>query len=174
MTADLAAITGIEVPTGLFIGGEWTTNGRTLSVTDPATEDSLVEITDGTPEDGLAAVAAAHKALPGWAATPPRERAECLRRAWALMIEQSEAIARLMVLENGKALRDARGEVVYAAEFFRWFAEEAVRIDGALSGPPVRITTPHIPLPAADALEDHVLPSVTRITQTVRESLEDA
>jgi succinate-semialdehyde dehydrogenase / glutarate-semialdehyde dehydrogenase len=136
VTADLAAITGIEVPTGLFIGGEWTTNGRTLGVTDPATEDTLVNIADGTPEDGLAAVAAAYEALPGWAATPPRERAECLRRAWALMIERSEAIARLMVLENGKALRDARGEVVYAAEFFRWFAEEAVRIDGSVTRAP--------------------------------------
>jgi len=136
VTADLAAITGIQVPTGLFIGGEWTTNGRTLPVTDPATEDTLVNIADGTPDDALAAVAAAHEALPGWAATPPRERAECLRRAWALMIERSEAIARLMVLENGKALRDARGEVVYAAEFFRWFAEEAVRIDGSVTRAP--------------------------------------
>jgi succinate-semialdehyde dehydrogenase / glutarate-semialdehyde dehydrogenase len=136
VTADLAAITGIEVPTGLFIGGEWTTNGRTLPVTDPATEDTLVEIADGTEQDALAAVAAAHEALPGWAATPPRERAECLRRAWALMIERSEAIARLMVLENGKALRDARGEVTYAAEFFRWFAEEAVRIDGSVTRAP--------------------------------------
>jgi succinate-semialdehyde dehydrogenase / glutarate-semialdehyde dehydrogenase len=121
VTADLAAITGIKVPTGLFIGGEWTTNGRTLAVTDPATED---------------AVAAAHEALPAWAATPPRERGECLRRAWTLMIERSEAIARLMVLENGKALRDARGEVAYAAEFFRWYAEEAVRIDGAVTTAP--------------------------------------
>ena len=136
MSADLASLTGIEVPTGLFIGGEWGTNGKTLPVTDPATEDTLVEITDGTPEDGLAAVAAAHAALPGWSATPPRERAECLRRAWALMIERSEAIARLMVLENGKALRDARGEVIYAAEFFRWFAEEAVRIDGMVTTAP--------------------------------------
>jgi succinate-semialdehyde dehydrogenase / glutarate-semialdehyde dehydrogenase len=136
VTADLAAITGIEVPTGLFIGGEWTTNGRTLPVTDPATEETLVEIADGTEQDALAAVAAAHEALPGWAATPPRERAECLRRAWALMIERSEAIARLMVLENGKALRDARGEVTYAAEFFRWFAEEAVRIDGSVTRAP--------------------------------------
>jgi succinate-semialdehyde dehydrogenase / glutarate-semialdehyde dehydrogenase len=136
VTADLAAITGIKVPTGLFIGGEWTTNGRTLPVTDPATEDALVEIADGTPEDALAAVAAAHEALPAWAATPPRERGECLRRAWALMIERSEAIARLMVLENGKALRDARGEVAYAAEFFRWYAEEAVRIDGAVTTAP--------------------------------------
>jgi succinate-semialdehyde dehydrogenase/glutarate-semialdehyde dehydrogenase len=136
VTADLAAITGIEVPTGLFIGGEWTTNGRTLPVTDPATEETLVEITDATEQDALAAVAAAHEALPGWAATPPRERGECLRRAWALMIERSEAIARLMVLENGKALRDARGEVTYAAEFFRWFAEEAVRIDGSVTRAP--------------------------------------
>ena len=136
MSADLASLTGIEVPTGLFIGGEWGTNGKTLPVTDPATENTLVEITDGTPDDGLAAVAAAHAALPGWAATPPRERGECLRRAWALMIERSEAIARLMVLENGKALRDARGEVIYAAEFFRWFAEEAVRIDGMVATAP--------------------------------------
>jgi succinate-semialdehyde dehydrogenase/glutarate-semialdehyde dehydrogenase len=136
VTTDLAALAGIDVPTGLFIDGEWTTNGRTLPVTNPATEDTLVEITDGTPDDALAAVAAAHRALPGWAATPPRERAECLRKAWALMIERSEAIARLMVLENGKALRDARGEVIYAAEFFRWYAEEAVRIDGAVTTAP--------------------------------------
>jgi succinate-semialdehyde dehydrogenase/glutarate-semialdehyde dehydrogenase len=126
----------MDVPTGMFIDGEWTGAGRTLGVTDPATEDILVEIADGTPDDALAAVAAAHRALPGWAATPPRQRAECLRKAWALMMERSEAIARLMVLENGKALRDARGEVVYAAEFFRWYAEEAVRIDGAVQTAP--------------------------------------
>ncbi len=81
MTTDLAALAGIAVPTGLFIDGEWTTNGRTLPVTDPATEDTLVEITDGTPDDALAAVAAAHRALPGWAATPPRSaRSACGRR----------------------------------------------------------------------------------------------
>jgi succinate-semialdehyde dehydrogenase/glutarate-semialdehyde dehydrogenase len=137
VTADLASLTGIEVPTGLLIGGEWRPGSAgTLGVTDPATEDTLVEIANGTPDDALAAVAAAHGALPAWAATPPRQRAECLRRAWALMIERSEAIARLMVLENGKALRDARGEVVYAAEFFRWFAEEAVRIDGSVQTAP--------------------------------------
>ena len=137
MTADLASLTGIEVPTGLFIGGEWRAgSGGTLAVTDPATEEPLVDIADATPEDALAAVDAAHQALPGWSATPPRDRSECLRRAWALMIERSEAIARLMVLENGKALRDARGEVTYAAEFFRWFAEEAVRIDGSVMTAP--------------------------------------
>jgi succinate-semialdehyde dehydrogenase/glutarate-semialdehyde dehydrogenase len=133
-TADLAAITGIDVPTGLLIGGQWT-KGRgagLIPVTDPATEDPIAEVADATVEDALDAVAAAEAALPGWAATPPRERAECLRRAWALMIERSEALARLMVCENGKALRDARSEVTYAAEFFRWYAEEAVRIEGSV------------------------------------------
>ncbi len=134
MTADLAAIDGIEVPTGLLIGGQWS-SGRagTLSVVNPATEDVLTEVADASPEDALEAVGAAAEALPRWSATPPRERAECLRRAFQLMTERSEQLARLMVLENGKALRDARGEVRYAAEFFRWYAEEAVRIDGSLT-----------------------------------------
>jgi succinate-semialdehyde dehydrogenase/glutarate-semialdehyde dehydrogenase len=134
VTADLATITGIEARTGLLIGGQWSA-GRsgTLPVIDPATEDVLTEVADASPEDGLEAVAAAAQALPPWAATPPRQRAECLRRAYELMTARSEQLARLMVLENGKALPDARGEVLYAAEFFRWYAEEAVRIDGHLS-----------------------------------------
>ncbi len=133
MAADLATITGIEVPTGLLIGGQWS-SGRagTLPVFDPATEEVLAEVADASPEDGLDAVSAAAEALPRWSATPPRVRAECLRRAYQLMTEKSEQLARLMVLENGKALRDARGEILYAAEFFRWYAEEAVRIDGSL------------------------------------------
>jgi succinate-semialdehyde dehydrogenase / glutarate-semialdehyde dehydrogenase len=137
-TADLAAITGIDVPTGLLIGGQWGKgrDGGLIPVTDPATEETIAEVADGTAEDALDAVGAAHAALPGWAATPPRERAECLRRAWALMMERSEAIARLMVLENGKALPDARGEATYAAEFFRWYAEEAVRLEGSLMTAP--------------------------------------
>jgi succinate-semialdehyde dehydrogenase/glutarate-semialdehyde dehydrogenase len=134
VTTDLAAIAGIEVPTGLLIGGQWS-SGRagTLPVVNPATEDVLAEVADASPEDALEAVGAAAEALPRWSATPPRERAECLRRAFELMTERSEQLARLMVLENGKALRDARGEVRYAAEFFRWYAEEAVRIDGSLT-----------------------------------------
>jgi succinate-semialdehyde dehydrogenase/glutarate-semialdehyde dehydrogenase len=131
-TADLAAITGIDVPTRLFVGGQWVKGGGEIAVTDPATEETIAEVADGTVEDALDAVGAAHAALPGWAATAPRQRGECLRRAWALMIERSEALARLMVLENGKALPDARAEATYAAEFFRWYAEEAVRLDGAL------------------------------------------
>ena len=137
MTADLARLTGMDAPTGLLIGGQWS-SGRagTLPVFNPATEDVLTEVADASPEDGLEAVAAAFEALPRWAATPPRERGECLRRAYQLMTERSEQLARLMVLENGKALRDARGEILYAAEFFRWYSEEAVRIDGALSVAP--------------------------------------
>src|ERR1700751_20925 len=130
----IAELTGIDVPTGLLIGGEWG-GGRassTFPVLDPATEETIAEVADGTVEDALDAVGAAHAALPGWATTAPRQRGECLRRAWALMMERSEALARLMVLENGNALPDARAEATYAAEFFRWYAEEAVRLDGAL------------------------------------------
>jgi succinate-semialdehyde dehydrogenase/glutarate-semialdehyde dehydrogenase len=137
VTADLATITGIDAPTGLLIGGQWSA-GRagSLPVINPATEEPVTEVADASPEDALDAVAAAAAALPGWAARPPRERAECLRRAYELMIARSEQLARLMVVENGKALRDARGEIAYAAEFFRWYAEEAVRIDGSLSVAP--------------------------------------
>jgi len=137
VTADLASLTGIDAPTGLLIGGQWSA-GRagTLPVLNPATEDVLTEVADASPEDGLEAVGAAAQAFPRWAARPPRERGECLRRAYELMTQRAEQLARLMVLENGKALRDARGEILYAAEFFRWYAEEAVRIDGSLSVAP--------------------------------------
>ena len=151
MTADLKALTGIEVPTGLLIGGQWgqSRSGASFPVIDPATEEPLAEVADGTVEDALEAVTAAQAALPGWAATPPRQRAEVLRRAWQLMTDRAEPLARLMSAENGKALRDSRGEVTYAAEFFRWYAEEAVRIDGVLTRAPSganRILTLHQPV----------------------------
>ncbi len=95
------------------------------------------------------AVGAASAALPGWAATPPRKRGEILRRAYELMIERAEPLARLMVLENGKALPDARAEITYAAEFFRWYGEEAVRNLGSLSIAPNgtnRIMVQHQPV----------------------------
>ena len=137
MTADLATLTGIDTPTGLLIGGQWTDGrGGSLPVTDPATEEVIAQVASGTPEDALEAVAAAYAALPGWAARPPRDRGECLRRAYELMIARAEPLARLMVAENGKALKDARGEIIYAAEFFRWYAEEAVRNEGSLSVAP--------------------------------------
>src|SRR5712691_9083400 len=150
MAADLASVTGIDAPTRLLIGGQWST-GRAgvLQVIDPATEDPIAEVADATPDDALDAVAAAHQALQGWATTPPRVRGECLRRAYELMLADADALARLMVMENGKALRDAKAEITYAAEFFRWFAEEAVRIDGKLGTAPSganRILVTHQPV----------------------------
>ncbi len=138
MSSDLASVTGIDVPTRLLIGGEWTGGhgGGRLEVIDPATEAALTEVADATEDDAREAVSAAHAALPGWAATPPRQRAECLRRAFELMTERGEQIARLMSAENGKSLRDARAELSYAAEFVRWTAEVAVRVDGNLTTAP--------------------------------------
>jgi len=150
VAADLASITGMNAPTGLLIGGQWSA-GRAglLPVIDPATEDPIAEVASATTEDALDAVAAAHAALPGWAATPARVRGECLRRAYELMIADADRLSRLMVLENGKALRDAKAEIAYAAEFFRWFAEEAVRIDGMVKTAPSgtnRILVQHQPV----------------------------
>jgi succinate-semialdehyde dehydrogenase/glutarate-semialdehyde dehydrogenase len=147
----VAELTGIDVPTGLYVGGEWgaSKGGGTFPVLDPATEEPLTEVADGTESDGIDAVAAAHDALPGWAATPPRQRAEILRKAFELMTARSEQFARLMSAENGKSLRDARGEATYAAEFFRWYAEEAVRIEGGLMRAPSganRIVVSHQPI----------------------------
>jgi succinate-semialdehyde dehydrogenase / glutarate-semialdehyde dehydrogenase len=150
VTGDLATLTGIEVPTGLLIGGKWSA-GRAgmLTVLNPATEAPIAEVASASAQDALDAVTAAYEALPLWAARPPRERGECLRRAYELMIRDAEALARLMVLENGKALRDARGEIAYAAEFFRWYAEEAVRNEGSVSVAPSganRILVQHQPV----------------------------
>ena len=165
MSTDLASLTGIDVPTGLLIGGEWTNGqGQQLAVVDPATEEVLAEVADGTEQDGLAAVTAAYEALPKWAATPPRQRAECLRRAFELMTSRAEAFARLMTAENGKSLRDARAEVTYAAEFFRWYSEEAVRIDGNLTTAPVT-AVPALPATSlvgnATVIEEAVLNALT-------------
>src|ERR1700758_1105992 len=132
----ITELTGIDVPTGLFIGGEWAKGNGTFPVLDPATEEPLAEVADGTVSDALDAVTAAQVALPGWAATPPRQRAEILRKAFELMTARAEQFARLMSAENGKSLRDARGEATYAAEFFRWYAEEAVRIEGTVMRAP--------------------------------------
>lgn len=116
---------------GLFIGGKWVEGqGSRIAVVDPSTEAVIAHIANAGLADAAAAVDAAAKAAPGWAATAPRKRSEILRRCFELMTERAEMLAKLISLENGKALRDARGEVAYAAEFFRWNAEEAVRISG--------------------------------------------
>jgi succinate-semialdehyde dehydrogenase/glutarate-semialdehyde dehydrogenase len=122
----------------LFIGGEWrpATDGAVFDVIDPATGETLGQVADATPADGLAALDAAVAAQPGWAATPPRERSELLRRAYQALVDRTDELALLMTLEMGKPLAESRGEIAYAAEFFRWFAEEAVRIDGGYAVSP--------------------------------------
>mgnify|MGYP003642343914 CR=1 FL=1 len=123
------------VRTDLYIGGAWRAGaeGKRIDVLDPSTGKAIATVADATVEDGLAAVTAAHEALPEWVAMAPRQRGEILRKCWELMMARSEMFARLISLENGKALPDARGEVAYAAEFFRWFSEEAVRLNGDFS-----------------------------------------
>src|SRR3984885_12582812 len=119
----------MSVQTGLYIGGAWgaASDGAEIAVLDPASEEVISTVASASVEDGLAAVAAADRALPAWAATAPRRRAEILRKAFELMTERAEDLAKLISQENGKALKDARGETAYAAEFFRWYSEEAVR-----------------------------------------------
>jgi succinate-semialdehyde dehydrogenase/glutarate-semialdehyde dehydrogenase len=121
-----------SAPHQLFIGGEWrgSHSGATLAIEDPSTGETLCEIADGTPEDAVAALDAACAVQDEWAATAPRDRGEILRRAYELMTERSEELGLLMTLEMGKPLAEAAGEITYAAEFIRWFSEEAVRIDG--------------------------------------------
>jgi succinate-semialdehyde dehydrogenase/glutarate-semialdehyde dehydrogenase len=119
-----------QVPTGLFIGGEWITTAATFPVKDPATGDTLLEISDAGPEESVRALDAAVAAQEQWAATAPRTRSDILRRAFDLVQEHREDLALLMTLEMGKPLAEARGEVTYGGEFLRWFSEEAVRIAG--------------------------------------------
>ena len=125
-------------PKGLFIGGEWrdASGGARFGVEDPSTEQTLCEVANGTPDDARAALDAAAAAQAEWAVTAPRERGEILRRAYERLNEREAELALLMTLEMGKPLAEAKGEVSYAAEFFRWFAEEAVRIDGRWSRNP--------------------------------------
>jgi succinate-semialdehyde dehydrogenase/glutarate-semialdehyde dehydrogenase len=121
-----------SVPDGLFIGGEWVpaNSGDTLKVYDPATGEVIKAIADGGVADGAAAMDAAVNAAADWAKTPPRERAELLRRAFDLIRERQDEVALLMTLEMGKPLAESKAEAVYGGEFLRWFSEEAVRIFG--------------------------------------------
>ena len=120
------------VEKGLFIAGTWrdSSNGATLKIEDPSTGETLCAVADGTVEDATAALDAACAAQDMWAATPPRERGEVLRRTFELMNERADDLALLMTLEMGKPLVESKAEIVYAAEFIRWYAEEAVRIGG--------------------------------------------
>jgi succinate-semialdehyde dehydrogenase/glutarate-semialdehyde dehydrogenase len=137
--------------TDLYIDGEWrpASDGQRIEVQDPATGEVITTVASASAKDALDAVQAAHQALRPWASRAPRERAEILRRAFDLMLKEKEKLAELMTRENGKTLTESRGEVAYAAEFFRWFSEEAVRNIGSVSISPSgtnRILVEHQPI----------------------------
>src|SRR5205807_1682560 len=139
-----------NVPTDLWIGGKWrkSSDGGRFDVLDPATENKIASVASATVEDAKAAVDAASDAFAGWAGRKPRERAEILRKSFELIMRDAERLAKLITIENGKALSDAKGEVAYSAEFFRWYAEEAVRNIGEVARAPssgARILVQHKP-----------------------------
>src|SRR5829696_2225776 len=120
------------VPTQLYIGGTWrdATEGGTLAVEDPSTGETLTEVADATVDDAQKALGAAHESFPEWRDSAPRDRADILHRAFGLIMERQDDLALLMTLEMGKPLAESKAEIAYAANFFRWYAEEAVRING--------------------------------------------
>jgi succinate-semialdehyde dehydrogenase/glutarate-semialdehyde dehydrogenase len=136
--ADFSLSSLTDLPLDLWVGGvsRPASDGGRFDVLDPATGDVITTVANGTVDDARACVDAADAAAESWAATAPRERAEILRRAFELMTARADEIAHLISLENGKALPDARGETAYAAEFFRWYAEEAVRASGSVMTAP--------------------------------------
>jgi succinate-semialdehyde dehydrogenase/glutarate-semialdehyde dehydrogenase len=120
-----------HVPTKLWINGVWRDGSAgTLDVHDPATGEVIASVADATPEDGLAALSAAAEAQPAWAATSPRDRAEILRRAFETVVARADELALVMTLEMGKPVAESRAEITYAADFLRWFSEEACRVEG--------------------------------------------
>jgi succinate-semialdehyde dehydrogenase / glutarate-semialdehyde dehydrogenase len=129
-TQEQTVIDGVEKR--LYIGGEWrdASGGDTLAVEDPATGAPLCEIADATPDDAMAALDAAVANQAEWGASPPNERSEILHRAFEALNERADELALLMTLEMGKSVAESKGEIAYAAEFFRWFSGEALRIDG--------------------------------------------
>src|SRR2546423_1959229 len=121
-----------SVPRNLYVAGDWreASGGGRLVVEDPSTGEELTDVADAQAEDALAALGAAADMQAEWASTAPRERGEILRRAYEKIVQRSDDLALVMTLEMGKALAESRAEIAYAAEFFRWFSEEAVRIHG--------------------------------------------
>ncbi|MDB5532118.1 MAG: NAD-dependent succinate-semialdehyde dehydrogenase [Hyphomicrobiales bacterium] len=141
----------MDVPTGLYIGGKFVdaSDGKRFDVMNPATEQVLTSVASATVDDGMKALDAAEAAFADWAGRTPRARAEVLRKAFELIMADQERLARIITLENGKALSDSRSEVAYAAEFFRWYAEEGVRNLGDVMRAPAsgaRILVQHKPI----------------------------
>jgi len=139
----------MQLKTDLYIDGAWVKGDGTLPVTDPSTGNVIAEVQTAGDAQCDAAVAAAHNALKSWSKTAPRVRSEILRRAFELMTAEADHLAKIVSMENGKVLSDAKGEITYAAEFFRWFAEEAVRTPGDYRQAPSgdkRILVTHQPI----------------------------
>ncbi|MSX19904.1 MAG: aldehyde dehydrogenase family protein, partial [Actinobacteria bacterium] len=135
--------------TKMYIDGQWVDGIATMPVTDPSDGSVIAEVAVAGPEQCEAAVAAADRAAADWAKTAPRVRSEILRKAFEIMVAEADSIATIVSKENGKVLTDAKGEVIYAAEFFRWFAEEAVRVPGDFRKSPSgdkRILVTHQPI----------------------------
>jgi succinate-semialdehyde dehydrogenase/glutarate-semialdehyde dehydrogenase len=120
----------MQLSTQLYIDGKWVNGVSTMPVTDPSDESVIANVQISSEEQCIQAVDAAHRAFSGWAKTAPRVRGEILRKAFEIMVAEAARLAEIISRENGKVLSDAKGEVLYAAEFFRWFSEEAVRING--------------------------------------------
>ena len=139
----------MQLKTDLYIDGAWVKGDGTLPVTDPSTGNVIAEVQTAGDAQCDAAVTAAHKAFATWSKTAPRVRAEILRKAFELMIAEADHLAKIVSMENGKVFTDAKGEITYAAEFFRWFAEEAVRTPGDYRQAPSgdkRILVTHQPI----------------------------
>jgi succinate-semialdehyde dehydrogenase/glutarate-semialdehyde dehydrogenase len=120
----------MQLKTQLYIDGKWVNGSSTLAVTDPSDESVIANVQVSSDKECADAVDAADRAFKSWAKTAPRVRGEILRKAFEIMVAESDRLAEIVSRENGKALTDAKGEILYAAEFFRWFSEEAVRING--------------------------------------------
>ena len=139
----------MQLKTDLYIDGAWVKGDGTLPVTDPATGSVIAEVATAGEKECDAAIAAADRAFKTWSKTAPRVRAEILRKAFELMIAESDNLAKIISMENGKVFTDAKGEIAYAAEFFRWFSEEAVRTPGDFRTAPAgdkRILVTHQPI----------------------------
>ena len=139
----------MQLKTQLFINGKWVNGSGKLPVTDPSNESVIAEVQTASDADCLAAIDAADNAFKTWSKTAPRFRAEILRKAFEIMVAEADDLAKIVSMENGKVLSDAKGEILYAAEFFRWFSEEAVRISGDFRTAPSgdkRILVTHQPI----------------------------
>lgn len=128
-----------------FIDGKWISSKSTFSVSNPATDDIIAEVTNLETHDAEMAIAAAEKALPAWRSKLAKERAQIMRKWFDLIIENMQDLATLMTLEQGKPLAEASGEVVYGASFVEWFAEEAKRVEGSILGTRTKTSSTSVP-----------------------------